>query len=53
VRYERGAEAARQAGKHWEAMRELEKSRDAALARVDDVITTISVKAWSAPPPHP
>ena len=29
------------AGQHWDALRELEKQRDTALSKVDDVITTI------------
>ncbi|SMF96704.1 Tetratricopeptide repeat-containing protein [Methylomagnum ishizawai] len=41
ARFERDAEAARSEGKHWGALRELEKGRDAALARVDDVVATI------------
>jgi tetratricopeptide (TPR) repeat protein len=41
ARYERDADAAHKAGKNWEAIRELEKNRDAALIRVDDIVATI------------
>jgi len=40
-RFQRDKAQAIQAGQHWDALRELEKQRDTALAKVDDVITTI------------
>jgi tetratricopeptide (TPR) repeat protein len=39
--FERDAEAARRENKNWETIRELEKNRDAALSRVDEVVATI------------
>ncbi|MCX7097982.1 MAG: tetratricopeptide repeat protein [Methylococcales bacterium] len=40
-RFDRDAAIAREQQQNWQAIRELERNRDLALARVDDVITTI------------
>ncbi|NOS87373.1 MAG: tetratricopeptide repeat protein, partial [Methylococcaceae bacterium] len=40
-RFERDAALAREQQQNWQALRALERNRDMALARVDDVITTI------------
>jgi tetratricopeptide (TPR) repeat protein len=51
TRFEKEAEAARAEGKNWEVLRELERRRDAALGRVDDVISTIKEGLAGKPSP--
>ena len=50
-RFQRDKAQAIQAGQHWDALRELEKRRDTALAKVDDVITTIEQGLAGKPDP--
>jgi tetratricopeptide (TPR) repeat protein len=50
-RFERDAQAARDAGEKWPVIRELEKRRDLALGRVDGVIETIQKGLADKPNP--
>lgn len=50
-RFQSEAEVARAAGKNWEAIRELERRRDDALARVDDIVRTIKEGLAGNPSP--
>jgi len=50
-RFQADLAAAHQANKNWEAIRELEKNRDAALSRVDDIVTFIEQGLAGTPDP--
>jgi len=50
-RFQTDLAAAHQANKNWEAIRELEKNRDAALNRVDDIVTFIEQGLAGTPDP--
>ena len=51
ARFQSEAQAARAAGQNWEAIRELEHRRDAALGQVDGVIRTINEGLTGDPVP--
>lgn len=51
VRFESEAKAAHEAGQRWEAIRDLERRRDAALGRVDEIIRTIKEGLAGNPSP--
>jgi tetratricopeptide (TPR) repeat protein len=51
ARFQSDAQAARAAGQNWEAIRELESRRDAALGRVDEIILTIKEGLVANPSP--
>ncbi len=51
ARFQSEAQAARAASKNWEAIHELERRRDAALGRVDEIILTINEGLATNPSP--
>ncbi|MGH8553328.1 MAG: SEFIR domain-containing protein, partial [Methylococcales bacterium] len=50
-RFQQDLDVAHQAGKHWEAIRDLENNRDAALTRVEDIVVFIEQGLAGQPDP--
>ena len=51
ARFQNEAQVAREEGQNWEAIRELERHRDVALGRVDEIILTINEGLTGNPSP--